>query len=138
MGNLSAIDIIYIVFLVGSLAFGLEVMVIGLGGKLMVIYRRRKVTTLGSALSLGLLVVVLAIVTSASFRLEPVFFALIVLVYAFVAGRIIKVFGAKLIRTPPPPVLPRTSDEEVKEILTRRGYGDLVSKSKRRRKVARR
>jgi hypothetical protein len=86
---------------------------------------------------LGLLLVVLAIFTSSIFKLEPVFFALIILLYAFVAGRIINVFGAKLVRTPPPLALPKISDEEMREVLTRRGYGNLVDKSKRRRKIVR-
>ena len=134
--GLSAIDILYIVFLVGSLAFGLEAMLIGLGGKLMVMYRRRRAATFGASLFAGLSIVAVAVITSMVFKLEPIYFAIIVLIYAFIAGRIIKVFGPKLVGTHPPLMLPKTSEEEMKEILTRRGYGDLMGKSKRRRKAA--
>ncbi|MFH1821776.1 MAG: hypothetical protein ABH852_04985 [Methanobacteriota archaeon] len=135
---MSAIDILYIVFLVGSLAFGLEVMLIGLGGKLMLRYRRRKATTLVVALLVGFLVVTAAVFTSVVFGLEPIYFAIIVMVYSFIAGQIIKAFRSKLVGTSSPPTMPKTSDKEIEEIIVRRGYGDLVGKPNRRRKVSRR
>lgn len=137
MGKLSAIDILYIVFMVGSLAFGLEAMLVGLGGKLMLMYRRRRTATFVTALSIGLLIVVAATVTSMIFKLEPIYFAIIVLIYAFIVGRVIKVFGSKLVGSPPPIVMPKTSEREMEEILVRRGYGNLVDKSEKRRKAAR-
>jgi len=139
VGNLSVINVIYIVFLVGSLAFGLEAMLIGFGGKLMVIYSRRRLVTLVAAILVGLVIVMLAVVTSTVFGLDPICFVIIVLLYSFVAGRLLKALSTKLVGRPPPFVPPKTSEEDMKKILVRRGYADLLSEYKerrRRRKVA--
>lgn len=116
--------------LVGSLAFGLEAMLLGLGGKLMVLYRRRKVNTLGIALAVGLAIIAPAIATSAVLALEPLFFCVLVLAYTFVASGIVSVFGAKLVRTPPPPLPPQPSKKEIETMLRKRGLGKLVKKKK--------
>lgn len=133
MTGLNAIDILYLILLVGSLAFGLEALLLGLGGKLMVLYRCRKVKTIVIALAVGLAIVGPAIVTSAALALEPLYFCVVVLAYTFVAGKIISVFRAKLARTPAPPLPPQPSEREIKAMLRKRGLGKLVNKKKRRR-----
>lgn len=130
---MNAIDILYLILLVGSLAFGLEALLLGLGGKLMVLYRCRKVKTIVIALAVGLAIVGPAIVTSAALALEPLYFCVVVLAYTFVAGKIISVFRAKLARTSAPPLLPQPSEREIKAMLRKRGLGKLVNKKKRRR-----
>lgn len=104
----------------------------------MIVYRRRRLVTLEVSLLIGLLVVAVAVATSIAFRLEPIYFTILVLVYAFIAGNLIKALGSRLVRTPPQLKLPQTSEKEIEEIVTRRGYGNLVSKSKRHRKSKRR
>ncbi|MEM3401659.1 MAG: hypothetical protein QXH08_00310, partial [Candidatus Hadarchaeales archaeon] len=56
--------LIYILLIAGSLALGLEALLIGWGGKLTVIYHRRPWFTLGLASGLGLLIVSLTIFIS--------------------------------------------------------------------------
>jgi hypothetical protein len=129
--DLSAIEILYLILLVGSLAFGLEALLLGLGGKLMVVYRRRKFKTIVIALAVGLAIVGPAIVTSMALALEPLYFCVMVLVYMFVASRIIHAFGAKLTRTPPLSLPPHPQEEELKTMLKKRGFGKLVKKRKR-------
>ncbi len=126
MGKLSAIDIIYIIFLTGSLAFGFEAMLVGLGGKLMVLFRRSRGKTLGLAVVSGLTIVIPAIATSILLTLEPIFFAALVLVYTLVASGLVSLVGARFVRAPPLPLPPKLPDEEVRKMT--RG---LVSKRPR-------
>ncbi|MDI6883906.1 MAG: hypothetical protein QMD00_02025 [Hadesarchaea archaeon] len=129
---MSAIDILYLVLLVGSLAFGLEAMLLGLGGKLMVLYRRRKAKTLAIALAVGLSIVGPAVVTSVVFALEPLYFCVLLLAYMFIAGKLISVFEPGRVRTPPPPLPPRPSEKEIEAMVRNRGLGKLVSKKRKR------
>jgi hypothetical protein len=126
---LDAIGTLYLILVIGSLAFGLEALLLGLGGKLIVLYRRQRVRTLALALLIGAAVVTPAIVTSTAFTLEPLYFC--VLVYVFVASRIISIFGAKLVQTTPRPLPQQPSDLEVEEMLRKRGYGKLVKKKRK-------
>lgn len=123
---------LYLILIAGSLAFGLEALLLGLGGKLMVLYRRRKVKTIMIALAVGLAIVGSAAVTSAALTLEPLYFCVLVLAYMFVASKLINVFGAKLVRTPPPPLLPQPSEREIETMLRKRGLGKLVKKKRKR------
>lgn len=119
------------ILIAGSLAFGLEAMLLGLGGKLMVLYRRRRAKTLVVALAVGLVIVTLAVATSAALALEPLYFCVLVLVYMFIAGKLINVFGPGRVRTPPPPLPPQPSEKEIKAMVRKRGLGKLVKKKKK-------
>lgn len=137
---MSAIEILYIVFLIWSLAFGLEAMLIGLGGKLIVLYHRARAKTFGIALVVGLAIVVPAIVTSIVFKLEPIYFAVLVLAYGLVAGETINLFGSGRVKTTPPPPMQEPSEGEIEAMVRKRGLGKLVRKKKdekRLRKEAR-
>jgi len=129
--RLDAISTLYLIILVGSLAFGLEALLLGLGGKLMVLYRRQRARTLVLSLGVGLAVVGPAIATSAALMLEPLYLCVLVLVYVFVASRIISIFGAKLVQTTPRPLPQQPSDLEVEEMLRKRGYDKLVKKKRK-------
>ncbi len=129
--GLSAIEILYLILLVGSLAFGLEALLLGLGGKLTVLYRRRKVKTIAIALAVGLAIIGSAIITSMALAPEPIYFCVMVLAYMFVASRIIHAFRANLTRTPPLSLPPQPPEEELKTMLKKRGFGKLVRKRKR-------
>ncbi|MBA7612747.1 hypothetical protein ES703_19984 [subsurface metagenome] len=129
--GLSAIEILYLILLVGSLAFGLEALLLGLGGKLMVLYRRRRVKTIAIALAVGLAIVGSAIITSMALALEPLYFCVMVFAYMFVASRAIHAFGAKLTRTPPPRLPLQPPEEELKAMLKKRGFGKLLRKRKK-------
>ncbi|MFQ6129484.1 MAG: hypothetical protein ACE5OT_01590 [Candidatus Hadarchaeaceae archaeon] len=127
---MNTIDILYLILLIGSLAFGLEALLLGLGGKLMVLYRRQKVKTIVIALAVGLAIVGPAIVTSMALALEPLYFCVVVLAYMFVAGKIISLFRVKLAQTPAPPLPPQPSDREIKAMLRKRRLGKLVKKKR--------
>ena len=119
------------ILLAGSLAFGLEAMLIGLGGKLMVFYRRRRAKTLSLALAVGFAIVGPAVMTSITLAPQPLYFCALVLAYTFIAGKLIGVFGAKLVQTPPPPLPPQPSEKEIEAMVRERGLGKLVRKKKR-------
>lgn len=127
---MGAIDTLYLVLLIGSLAFGLEALLLGLGGKLMVLYRRKRVRTFVLALGVGLAIVMPAVITSMVLALEPLYFCVLVLAYMFIASRIVHVSGAKLPRAPPRALPLPSSELEVVTMLRKRGYGKLVKKKK--------
>lgn len=127
---MSTIEILYIILLFGSLAFGLEALLLGLGGKLTVIYRRRKVKTIVIALAVGVAIVGPAIFTSMALALEPLYFCAVVLAYTLAASKIIGAFRMKLSRTPAPTLLPQPSEREIEAMLQKRGLGKLVKKKR--------
>lgn len=134
MGSLSVIEIIYIIFLLGSLAFGLEAMFFGFGGKLLLYLRHRKGAMLLVAFGLGITIVVLSAGASIIFHLEPIYFVVLVLLFSFVVGGIIRAFSDKSAWRAPPPPLPESTDEEIKTLLSARGYGNLLESSGGKRK----
>lgn len=98
----------------------------------MVLYRRHKSKTLVTGLGVGFAIVVPAVIASIALTLEPIFFCALVLVCMLTASGVIKAFGAKSIRTPPPrPLPPQNSELEVVDMLRRRGFGKLVKKKKK-------
>jgi len=129
--DFSAIEIIYLILIFGSLAFGLEALLLGLGGRLTVLYRRQKIKTIVIALAVGLAIIGSAIITSITLALEPIYFCVIVLAYMFAGSRIIYTFGDKLPRTPLLSLPPQPPDEELKTMLKKRGLEKLVEKRKR-------
>jgi hypothetical protein len=131
--RLDIINTLYLILVLGSLAFGLEALLIGLGGKLMVLYRRERVGALLLALSIGLTIVAAAIATSAALSLGPIYLCALVLVYMFVTGRVIGIFGERLVPKTSHPLPPQPSDLELEEMLRKRGYEKLVKKKKNMR-----
>jgi hypothetical protein len=99
----------------------------------MVLYRRERVRALLLALDIGLTVVGAAIATSAVLFPGPIYLCALVLVYILVTGRIIGIFGAKLVPTTTRPLPPQPSDLELEEMLRKRGYEKLVKKKKNMR-----
>ena len=121
---------LYILLLAGSLAFGLEALLLGLGGQLAVLYRRRKFRTLGLASAIGLSTTGLAILTSAAFGLEPLYLCVLALIYTLVAGKVIGALKPKLRVPSPLPLPPQPPEEEIRAALRKRGFGKLVRKKK--------
>ncbi|MEM3420717.1 MAG: hypothetical protein QW835_02795 [Candidatus Hadarchaeum sp.] len=131
---MSVIETIYLIFLIGSLAFGLEAMCFGFGGKILLFLRRRRGTIFLLAYGLGLVIVSLGIGASMFFNLEPIYFAILVMLFSLVAGRIIGALGNRLAGRTTPPPLPESADEEIRKIVSARGYGHLLERSGQRRK----
>lgn len=109
----------------------MEAMSIGLGGKLMVIYRRSRAKTLAAGLFSGVAIIGISIITSVILSLEPLHFAVLVLIYLFVAGKILGLFGSRLVSPSPIPPLPAQSDAEIEAIVHKRGLGKKSSKKER-------
>ena len=133
MVGLDTIELLYIIILTGSLAFGFEALMLGMGGKTMLLYRRRKSRMFALAFGVGLAVSVSAVLTSIVFALEPLYFCVLVFAYTFVAGRIVKMAGKNMVRRPPPPIPPSPSELEIVAMLRKRGHGASVVKDTVRR-----
>lgn len=116
-------------FLFGSLAFGLEAMLIGLGGQLSSIYRRDRKMVLKVAFLVGLVVVGLSIATSAALDFEPVYFCAFVLLYTLLTSAVLGLFKTRFIKLELP-TPPQISDAEIKQVLQKRGFNELVEEEK--------
>lgn len=103
---------------------------LGLGGKLMVLYRSDRLKVVGLAFLLGFAIVGLAMFTALALGLEPLHLCVIVLVYTLVAGRLTSRLGAGRIEPSPPPL---PSEEDIRAMLRVRGFGKLLKKRGRRR-----
>jgi len=128
---LNASYILYLILFFGSLAFGLEAMLLGLGGQMSVLYRRNKRKTVALALAFGLTIVGLSAATAAPLGLEPLYVCVLVLGYMFLVGAVIWNFRTKFM-TARELHLPRTaSDAEIRSMLKKRGFGAIVKKKKK-------
>lgn len=123
---MNILHVLYIIFLLGSLAFGLQALLFGLGGKLSVLYRRGQKRVLALALLVGLTVVSLSILTSAVLSLDPLYFCALVLVYTLLAGGALNLLKIKLIKPGPLPPPSPTTDAKIKQMLRKRGFKKLV------------
>jgi uncharacterized membrane protein YraQ (UPF0718 family) len=126
---LNILYVVYPMFLFGSLAFGLEAMLIGLGGQLPSLYRRDRKRVLKVAFLVGLCVVGLSIVTSTALDFGPVYFCAFVLVYTLFTSTVLGVFKTRFINLELP-APPQISDEEIKQVLQKRGFDELVENKK--------
>jgi hypothetical protein len=116
-------------FLLGSLAFGLEAMLIGLGGQLSSLYRRDRKRVLKVASLIGLSVVGLSIATSTALEFGPVYFCAFVLVYTLLGGTVLGLLKPRFVK-PELPTPPQISDVEIRQVLQKRGFNELVEEEK--------
>ncbi|MEW5994650.1 MAG: hypothetical protein AB1744_09660 [Candidatus Zixiibacteriota bacterium] len=130
---MEAIQIIYAAVLLSSSAFGLEALLLAFGGKLMVLYRRKRKLTLALATLAGLAATVPAVLTSVLFGFGVVYFGAVLFLYLILVIVVARLFGPKSLRAPSPEP-PKISEGEMIESLEKRGLGDLVKKSKRKRR----
>ncbi|MEM2878646.1 MAG: hypothetical protein QXG10_03775 [Candidatus Hadarchaeales archaeon] len=129
MVALLATDILNIVVLLGSFAFGVEAMFIGMGGRLMVEYRRGRRMVLFESALIGLSIAGCAVLTSWSMGLDPPFMALFLAVYTGIAGALIRLFsgGCKERRVIQHEMI---TDDELKGMLERKGLKGLVDRKR--------
>jgi len=128
---LNASYVLYLILFFGSLAFGLEAMLLGLGGQMSILYRRNKQKTVILAMLFGLAIVGLSAATAVPLGLEPLYVCVLVLGYMFLIGAVIWRFRTKFMTTRELR-LPRTaSDAEIRSMLKKRGFGTVVKKKKR-------
>jgi hypothetical protein len=113
----------------GSLAFGLEALLIGFGGRLIVIYREKPWLTVGLATGIGLSVVGISIVLGFILVLEPLYVCFLLLLFTLAAGRLVAILKPKLVKPSPTP--PPISDAEIGLELRKRGFKRLLRKKKR-------
>jgi len=128
-GHLNILHVLYLMFLFGSLAFGLEALLLGLGGQLPVLYRRGRKRVLKMASLVGLAVVGLSIVTSAALAFGPLYFCASVLVYTLLASMILSLYRTRLIK-PEPLLPPPAADVEIEQMLQKRGFKEFVEEEK--------
>ncbi|MEW6592243.1 MAG: hypothetical protein AB1305_00930 [Candidatus Hadarchaeota archaeon] len=129
---MDAIQIIYAVVLLSSLAFGLEALLLAFGGKLMVQYRRERRRTLALSTLAGVAATVPAVLTSVFLGFGVIYFGAVLFLYLLLVSAIARLLGPKSMRTPPPEP-PKISEGEMIESLEKRGLGGLVKKRKRKR-----
>jgi uncharacterized protein YneF (UPF0154 family) len=126
---LNILYVLYPMFLFGSLTFGLEAMLIGLGGQLTSLYRRDRKKVLEVASLVGLCVVGLSIGTTTALDFGPVYFCALVLVYTLFMSTVLGMFKTRFVKMELP-MPPRISDEEIKQVLQKKGFDELVEEEK--------
>lgn len=132
---MNILHVLYLIFLFGSLAFGLEALLLGLGGQLSVLYRRGRRRALGLALIVGLAIVSFSILTSSIASnlvagMEPLYLCLAVLLYTILASGVVGRLKEKLIKPSPLPPLP-AADAEIERMLQGRGFSELMDEEKK-------
>ena len=123
---MNILHVLYLMFLFGSLAFGLEALLLGLGGQLSVLYHRGRRRALMLALLIGIAVVSSSIITSAALGFGPLYFCASVLVYTLLASLALNSQKAKLIKPSPLPMPSPTTDLEIERMLQKRIFNELA------------
>ena len=131
---MGVLQVLYGILLVGSLAFGLEALLIGLGGRVTAMYRRDRWELFRLALPTGLGIVVLSILTSAALAPEPIYLCALVLVFTFIVGGVISLSKERFFKPRALPARAPGSEREIESMLEGRGFGRLVKKGKKSRK----
>jgi hypothetical protein len=120
--NIEVTYVIYLMLILGSFTFGFEALLLGLGGRLFVLYRKSFLRTLELALSLGLAIVCLSIAISSLLSLQLIYLCAFVLactlLISLILGRC-----KKFVRTPP--TMPPIDDDEIKKVLNKHGFGEF-------------
>jgi len=129
-GHLNILHVLYLMFLFGSLAFGLEALLLGLGGQLSALYRRGRRRVLVLASIIGVAVVSSSIITSVALGFSPLYFCASVLAYTLLASGALNSQKAKLIKSGPPPMPSPTADLEIEQMLQKRGFKELAEEEK--------
>jgi hypothetical protein len=110
----------YFLLFAGSLAFGLEALMLGMGGKIITLYKERPFLVLGLSTLLGFWIVILSLAFGLLFALEPLYVCGAVLVFTLLAGKLVHTMKPELVRRTPPTPKP-LSDKEIREALRKRG-----------------
>lgn len=120
--------------LAGSLAFGLEALLVGLGGRLPTIYQRRRGRVIKIAFPIGLAITGLSIGLALLLGLSPLYLAALLLGFTFLSGKLIGLRKEKLFRPKIPPATKASSENEIKSMLKDRGFGELVKEEEKQEK----
>ncbi len=131
---MGALHILYGVLIAGSLIFGLEALLIGLGGRVTAIYKRDRLALFKLAIPTGLIIVSLSIIPSTILSLEPLYLCASVLLFTFIIGKFIGLSKDKLFQPGSLPSRATESDAEIESILKSRGLSEFIKKGKRTRK----
>lgn len=122
--------ILYLVVLCGSLAFGIQAMFLGMGGKVMVRYTQNRRYVLAASSLLGFCIGTMAILTNDLLGMELSCLALWLVAYTGISGGILRAFSGK--RGAREMKIPQVgSDEDLRRMLERRGLGKLVDEEQR-------
>jgi len=124
--SLGTVHIVYLMLLLGSLAFGFETLLLGFSGQLSVLYRHSPRYVLKLALLAGLIVVSLSIATAVILDLEPLYLCASVLAYILLMSRVVNRFKTRLIKPGPQPPPLQIDNAEIEQMLHKRGFDGLV------------
>jgi hypothetical protein len=120
--NLNPTYLLYLLVLLGSIAFGFEAATLGLKGRLMVLYRRSRKKTIALSLCTGLAIAVASIGSSLAAGLEPIYLCPLLIAFSLVAAGILNLFKKKFVKPAKLPLPKDISDEELRRKLKNRGF----------------
>jgi hypothetical protein len=112
--------LLYLILLIGSFSLGMEALVLGMGGRIIPLYRKRPFLVLGASAGIGFATVAFSFLIGAVFGLEPLYVCALLFLFTAVFGGAVAVLRPKFEHETRP--LPKLSDQEVKQILKKRGF----------------
>jgi hypothetical protein len=127
MKKMVGMQILYLAIILGSLAFGLQSLAIGMGGKLPIFYRRGRAKALALAASIGLTISGLSIFTSHFLNLNPLFLFATVGIYTIIVGKLTCGLKKVLIEPTHLPEI-QTNDADIEKMLDSRGFKKFLKK----------
>jgi len=112
--------VLYLLLLVGSLSLGLEAMMLGMGGKIVLLYRKRPLFVLGMSVLLGFSIVVLSLSVGVLLGLEALHICVLAFVFTVLLGKVVERIRPHIVREFK--LLPeKISDRKIKQMLKQRG-----------------
>lgn len=119
----------YFLLLIGSLAFGLEALMLGMGGKIIPLYKSRPLMVLSLSTLLGFWIVIISLTLGLLLALEPIYICAVVLILTIASGRLVQFMKPDLVKKSPPIPEP-ISEKEIKKTLRKQGLEKVVKKKK--------
>ena len=112
--------VFYLLLLIGSLSLGLEAMMLGMGGKIIPLYKKSPLFVLGMGTLIGFAVVVLSVAFGAVLNLEALHVCVLAFVFTLLMGKAVQTVKPQLEKEFKLTVAP-LSDKDIEKILENRG-----------------
>lgn len=115
------------ILIAGSPALGLEALLIGLGGKLPSVYKRKS-NFLIFVFSGGIAIVGTVVILDFFLHLEPIYLCALIFLMIIGTGKIIGLITSSKIKSKKAPDRKKISDDEIKSMLENRDLNRLIKK----------
>jgi len=88
----------YFLLLIGSLAFGLEALMLGMGGKIIPLYKNRPLVVISLSTFLGFWIVIISLTLGLLLALDPIYICTSVLILTVISGKLVQFMKPELVK----------------------------------------